>query len=144
MTNEIILNGVEVSKCRFYKEGLCCLSYAFVENGYDCVECSECYNCDFKQLFCKTVECERLKKYKDVVDILAGKQIILTDKDKMPKLYENPKDLMISQYKQALDDIAEIATKILNAYKLCSFGCDACEADEILNIISKTKDGKNG
>lgn len=62
MKKEIINNEVDVSKCIFYKEGLCCLSYAFVENGYDCVECCECNDCDYKQLQRKTKEYEELKK----------------------------------------------------------------------------------
>lgn len=59
---QIINDEVDVSKCRFYKEGLCCLSYAFVENGYDCVECSEYNDCDYKQLQRKTAECDRYEQ----------------------------------------------------------------------------------
>lgn len=64
---QIINDEVDVSKCGFYKEGLCCLSYAFVENGYDCVECSECNNCDYKQLQRKTIECEGLQHQIDKI-----------------------------------------------------------------------------
>ena len=62
---DIIIDGVDISKCRFYKEGLCCLSYAFVENGYDCVECCECNDCDYKQLQHKEQECKELIVQRD-------------------------------------------------------------------------------
>lgn len=55
---------------------------------------------EYEKLYAK---CEELKKYKDVVNNLAGMQIILTNKDKMPELYENVKDLKLEEYKQALE-----------------------------------------
>ena len=53
-------------------------------------------------------ENEELKKYKVVVDELAGKQIILTNKDKMPELYKNAKDLALERYHKVLKEIKKI------------------------------------
>lgn len=58
----IIIDGVDVTKCRFYKAGICNLSYAFVEEGYNCIICEDCPNCYYKQLHRKTAECEELKE----------------------------------------------------------------------------------
>ena len=46
----IIIDGVDVTKCRFYKAAICILSYAFVEEGYNCIICEDCPNCYYKQL----------------------------------------------------------------------------------------------
>ncbi len=42
-----------------------------------------------------------LKQYKPVVNNLAGKQVIITDKNKMPELYENAKDLKLEKSNEA-------------------------------------------
>ncbi len=56
----IIIDGVDVTKCRFYKAGICILSYAFVEEGYNCIICEDCPNCYYKQLQRAKDECIRL------------------------------------------------------------------------------------
>lgn len=83
-----------------------------------------------KQLACKTLECKELKKYKDVVDRLSDKQIILTNKDKMPKLYKNIKDLKLECYRKTLEEIEKIVGE-----------CSAFDynAKQILDVISKAK-----
>lgn len=60
-------------------------------------------------------ENDELKQYKEVVDKLAGMQVILTNEEKMPMLYENAKDLKLKQLSQTLTEIKEIAE---NAYCL--------------------------
>lgn len=78
-------------------------------------------------------ENEELKEYKAVVDELAGKQIILTNKDKMPKLYENAKDLKLNRYRKALEEIERIAT---------TFRARESSYHNVLDIISKAKENK--
>lgn len=92
---------------------------------------------DFLQqkLSVKEYECEELKKYKDVVDQLAGKQIILTNKDKMPEFYENIKDLKLECYRRVLEEIEEYVRQTIRM---------PLERKVILNIIGKTKEANNG
>ena len=73
------------------------------------------------------VENEELKKYKEVVDKLAGMQVILTNEKKMPMLYENAKDLKLKQLSKILTEIKEIAEQScsLNSCKVGS--CMHCK-----------------
>ena len=64
--DEIIINGVDVSKCKYFK---CCSKECSAEYytryGYEITEfdsCSENHNCYYKQLKRKEQECEGLKK----------------------------------------------------------------------------------
>ena len=59
---QIIIDGVDVSKCECFKDGMC---YAECDlEGYTDWECkdAELSNCYFKQLARKTQECEELKE----------------------------------------------------------------------------------
>lgn len=166
---QIINDEVDVSKCRFYKEGLCCLSYAFVENGYDCVECSECNNCDYKQLQRKTIECEKLKieksNYKQSFELVCKERTRFRDKwleviyvlEDLKNENKHLKKCFLTcsnnlkkqkkQYqfgKQALDEIEEYQkrnceTCVFNKTDKCGI---SCQIFVILNIISKAKDGE--
>ena len=100
-------------------------------------DCKYNNNCHFKQLARKTQECKLLKKYKDIVDRLSDKQIILTNKDKMPELYENIKDLKLECYRKALEEIENILASKDGEMKprLYDYKQDA----QILDIISKAK-----
>lgn len=71
----IMIDGVDVTKCRFYKAGICILSYAFVEEGYNCIICEDCPNCYYKQLQRAKDECIRLgnERTSDLVQQLQRK-----------------------------------------------------------------------
>lgn len=91
-------------------------------------------------------ECEELKEYKAVVDELAGKQIILTNKDKMPKLYENAKDLKLNRYRKALEEIEqhfECRCDICRDNDGLGADCSVCWHKDIRNIISRAKEKTN-
>ena len=133
---QIIINGVDVCGCIYYADGKCTNSQMIQSN---CKNVAVCY---YKEYKAKEQECEELKekvkkygeineqetkdyaelkaeneelkKYKDVVDKLAGMQVILTNEEKMPMLYENAKDLKLKQLSKTLIDIKEIAKKTLN------------------------------
>lgn len=154
---EIIIHNIDVSGCRHYEPTTFydCNETATEDGGIRCQDCSDNPDCSYKQLKrkeqeCKLLkatlkdknfvavmeeneklkqECVELKKYKDVVNKLAGLQIILTNKDKMPELYENAKDLKIDSYKQALEKIEKIALRYVEAQGRC----------EILEIINEVK-----
>ncbi len=86
---EIIIDGVDVSGCGFFIPNVAITlvialafpdEYTDAENTYfKCEQNPECY---YKQLQTLKAENEELRKYKDVVDKLAGMQIILTNKEK--------------------------------------------------------------
>lgn len=152
---QIIIDGINVVDCNYIidhdpqkKQGTwggaihkgACKIYS-----KDCRHNPDCY---FKQLARKTQECELLKKYKDVVDRLSDKQIILTNKDKMPELYENIKDLKLECYHKALEEIEkELKEDIYCESQEC--GCDdfeeclKCTKEHILDILNKAKGEKN-
>ena len=104
--------------------------------------CKDNPNCYYKQLQTLKTENEELRKYKDVVDKLAGMQIILTNKEKMPILYENAKDLKISSYKQALEKIEETATDLRTRRDYHSPDEVNADIDKILNIINEVTSEK--
>lgn len=90
----------------------------------------------------KEQECEELKKYKDVVDKLAGMQVILTNEEKMPMLYENAKDLKLKQLSKTLTEIKEIAEECIKTNDSTynpsiQVTARAILSEEILNKISE-------
>lgn len=93
----------------------------------------------------KTQECAELKKYKHVVDKLAGKQVFMTNKDKMPELYNNAKDLKLDCYHNAMEKIEKYTRKQFcdNCEDIGSTEynchCEYCEYKEYFDIINKTK-----
>lgn len=133
----IMIDGVDVTKCRFYKAGICNLSYAFVEEGYNCIICEDCPNCDYKQL---QREKAVFRAYHD------------RDQNEITRLYGElqRKTAECERCKQALDEIAylirsvngsllEIVNNDIQSY-LVKEGCDALDViKQILNIISKAK-----
>lgn len=129
---EIIIDGVDVSECCYLhtsvfneKKFLCDAAQSVGEN---CFTSSNCY---FKQLQCKTQECNDLKIQLHSIEILS-----------VPKVELN-------RYKQALDEIEKIITK-MDADE-CAYGdfdCENCNSDgkcdtaakrTVLDIISKAK-----
>ncbi len=145
---EIIIDGVDVSGCGFFHpecgDYSCHIALAFpdeytdAENTYfKCEQNPECY---YKQLQTLKAENEELRKYKDVVDKLAGMQIILTNKEKMPILYENAKDLKISSYKQTLEMVEKIATDLRTRRDYHSPDEVNADIDKILTITNEVKD----
>lgn len=62
---QIIIDGVDVSRCEFLQQEDIDLDYTcYAEEGYQSGEicCSACPNCYYKQLKRKEQECEELKK----------------------------------------------------------------------------------
>lgn len=122
-------------ECEELKERLKCMCFDSKSNNNRCISynrIAEDYERDLQRLTKITQECEELKKYKDAVNKLAGLQIILTNKDKMPELYKNAKDLKIDRYKQALEKIEIIAKRGLTpiCYKSNCNSCQCYEGDD--------------
>lgn len=76
-----------------------------------------------------------LEEYKNVVNKLAGMQVILTNEEKMPMLYKNAKDLKLKQLSKTLIEIKEIAKYELN--NLTESAINGGRYVEILQKISE-------
>ena len=49
----------------------------------------------------------------------------------------------LHRYKQEIEEIKEIAEKIYKAYEICYFGCDSCEAKQIIQKCEGINNGNN-
>lgn len=61
MTDEIIIDGVDVSGCKHYKNQNCLADYLLTNKEFSEAKCIASPNCYYKQLARKTEECEKLK-----------------------------------------------------------------------------------
>ena len=145
---QIIIDGVDVSKCRYFLKdtegqdydtdefvkGCCeakgsCIGYEFAGYGL-CRGDKDCY---FKQLARKTQECEELE---ELLKLRTNDRI---DKLERAIIRRNAK---IDRYHKALDEI-EKATKI-NCEEICGRKFEDCNdtscfSAELLNIINKAR-----
>lgn len=86
-------------------------------------------------------ENEELKKYKDVVDKLAGMQVILTNENGVPQLYDNAKDLKLKQLSKTLTEIKKIAEDTIDMfYEGLETGSTYDRVETILQKISEVED----
>lgn len=100
------------------------------KNGFYCIEpCPEIkeLQVELDQL---KAENDDLKKYKYVVYKLAGMQVILTNENGVPQLYDNAKDLKLKQLSKTLTEIKELCQKHIKAEKIVM-------ANDILQKISE-------
>ena len=137
---QIIIDGVDVSKCRYFRPGSA-LTCSRMYGG----ACDNKYSnelCYFKQLARKTAECEELSneieelnvKYETVVN-LAKKNADANEYCLQELEKENQK------LKQALDEIEKIVT--LDKTHIKYAGSTLVICDDILDIIRKAK-GEEG
>ena len=129
---QIIIDGVDVSGCKNLMQGI--VPFGCMEDRKTC-SCMNNPNCLYKQLKVKEQECDELKKknyelteevsihsalfaeidqlkaeleeYKNVVNKLAGMQVILTNENGVPQLYDNAKNLRLKKLSQTLTEIKE-------------------------------------
>lgn len=131
---EIIVNGVDVSKCFHYvnnKEYSCNLSHT----PFHYRHCEENPNCYFKQLQRKTTECEKLKNKLNEYERAGG---ILDEGEAWYGLAQ--------RYKQALEEIeiyCNVIKQITCDFKDCNNKNDVEFIKMLLDIINKAKDGIN-
>lgn len=140
---EIIIDGVDVSKCIFFSKGI---THNLCKEPHEVdEECKYNHNCYFKQLKIKEQECEELKKEKAEIKKYLG----ISDKtiiQRLEELQEFKDKLKISEYsyKQALDEIektidngtADTQTnnaKWLHEYYLARY----CEIRDIINKVKE-------
>lgn len=140
---EIIIDGVDVSGCEYYDQGICNIPDV-IETYDSCIDKGACY---FKQLQRKEKECEEVSneivelnvKYETVVN-LAKKNADANEYCLQELEKENQK------LKQALDEIEKMIESIITDcdpitpnYRLNQIND---RAYDILDIINKAKDGK--
>lgn len=142
---EIIIDGVDVSGCEYYDQGICNIPDV-IETYDSCIDKGACY---FKQLQRKEKECEEVSneivelnvKYETVVN-LAKKNADANEYCLQELEKENQK------LKQALDEIEKMIESIITDcdpitpnYRLNQIND---RAYDILDIIRKAKGEENG
>ena len=110
---EIIIDGVDVSKCGHYHYGKCEIDYDEWNN--EIIRYNECQNnpnCHFKQLKRKERECEKL-----YIQLKADEEYHKEEENTLRKIIKNKEERNIELYKennklkQTLTEIKEIADK---------------------------------
>lgn len=126
---EIIIDVTNLEECKYFK-GVGCINSPF--KFWGCTKlggmCSEHPNCYYKQLKRKEQECEELKQWKK-------------DAENLFKTQTDNADKIINRYKQALDEIEELAkhNNFLVRDPFCGTGYRDLSG-QILNIINKAKE----
>lgn len=165
---QIIIDGVNVSECRYYKESLnlgymridSCKGYGFCIHNlpsrefvsspkYDIPRCHGQNLCYYKQLARKTAECEKLKAQLEIYSKMLDNpefKIALTDVRTGEREVWRKLGNKAQRDKQALDEIEKYFLKQCEIHK-SSIGdyavqnmCEQCEIKKNLDIISKAKD----
>ena len=113
---QIICHGVNVSKCEYYKDGMC---YAECDlEGYTDWEChdEDLNNCYFKQLARKTQECEQKDKEINELHLIIDRLLEASGYDKHISSAEDFEDVykdmdyklgLIDELKQECDELKE-------------------------------------
>ena len=138
MTEEIIIDGVDVSECEKLGEtidGITCGLGKRIRFANEIITkhnlCKNNPNCYYKQLKTKQQECEELKKERDTLSITRNKLL-----DYLWVTEENLKDYMehfnkasdeLDQLKQTLTEIKEIAKNMNNECFYSDFDCKDCD-----------------
>ena len=115
---EIIIDGIDVSKCGHYHYGKCEIDYDEWNN--EIIRYNECQNnpnCYFKQLKRKEQECEELINQRDKFEY--GNNILEHERN---------------NYKQALDEIEEFIEVAKGEYRISEM-----EWNSIQDIINKAE-----
>lgn len=165
MNKPIIIDGVDVRKCGFFHpeyDEYCHIALAFSENYGECMKCKDNPDCYYKQLQRLKAENKKLLKelqYKyeemNAKDfLLMGEDLnfwknLKAENEKLTnkiKIYEAlqiemPYDIVIAQYRKALEEVREIASDALdiiveNDELLCYVG-------HIYNIINEVLKDEN-
>lgn len=121
---EIIIDGIDVSKCEFYCEEYCNLSNDRNERLPFAEKCTGYCDCCFKQLKRKEQECEELK-------------------EKQKELLHDCNSCKFHQYKQAELKLEEIKEIVVPIKENTCFGMHCGVINWILKIIKGTTDINN-
>ena len=127
MSEEIIIDGVNVAECGFYHpeyDNYCHIALAFSEDYGECLECQDNPDCYYKQL-------QRLKQENKILKERKDKYYLLT-------LDYEAKISYLVQALEEIRDIAKEATNSKDCYIYMYAGRMYCEPilkkiDEVLN-----------
>lgn len=139
---QIIIDGVDVSKCRYFRPGST-LTCSRMYGG----ACDNKYSnelCYFKQLAHKTRECEELKKQldKQVKDSANRYSELNREWNNRCKKYAD--DLKsLNRYRKALEEIEGLAMNLRTRTDYHSLDEVNVDIDNVLNIINKAKEKEN-
>lgn len=139
---QIIIDGVDVSKCRYFRPGSA-LTCSRMYGG----ACDNKYSnelCYFKQLAHKTRECEELKKQldKQVKDSANRYSELNREWNNRCKKYAD--DLKsLNRYRKALEEIEGLAMNLRTRTDYHSEDEVNADIDNVLNIINKAKEKEN-
>lgn len=139
---QIIIDGVDVSKCRYFRPGSA-LTCSRMYGG----ACDNKYSnelCYFKQLAHKTRECEELKKQldKQVKDSANRYSELNREWNNRCKKYAD--DLKsLNRYSKALEEIEGLAMNLRTRTDYHSEDEVNADIDNVLNIINKAKEKEN-
>ena len=156
---EIIIDGVDVSKCRYFLKDTEGQDYNTDEFVKGCCEAKGCHigcefigysicrgdkDCYYKQLKRKEQECEELKEI--ISDFISDNRTMYCYDDRQPVTLEEIQECMEFtyntglKYKQALEKISEIA-KSFNNDGLCFYDdiedCVNCDMKTDCNYLRK-------
>ena len=141
---EIIIDGIDVSKCAYECNGFCTINFEKSNIGMlDCKRCEHCPSCHFKQLKRKEQECEKL-----YIQLKTDEEYHKEEENTLRKIIKNKEERNIelykenSKYKQALDEIEKLMPKF-DTSDGCSYGdydCENCsDLDEDIVCTYKLK-----
>lgn len=142
---EIIIDGVDVSKCNWCDFEPDAEPYRRINDGED-LSCEDNPNCYFKQLKRKEQECEKL-----YIQLETDEEYHKEEENTLRKIIKNKEERNIelykenNKYKQAID---EIEKNIKDYCKIMCMAetretCEICQNTEILDIINKAKTVNN-
>lgn len=133
MSNKTIINGIDVSKCKWHTS----LIMSCLEIPLEPSKCENDNNCYFKQQARAKEEIEEIKKYLGMSNktIMQRLEELQEYRDKLSEENEEL-EKQLDKYKQTLDEIEEFYKQ--NHY--CLESEYRWFSDEIQDIINKTKE----
>lgn len=141
---QIIIDGVDVSKCKYFEDGECGCEY-YLRYGYEITmhdRCEECPNCYFKQLARKTQESSEVHKYykelRTPATELADKNVKLNKQLKekeqeYTQLKEDYKELE-QRHNEAFQDFERIKQECEELRKTVLTRCPECNSEYLTPI----------
>lgn len=145
----VIIDGVDVSKCKYFEDGECGCEY-YLRYGYEITmydRCEEYPNCDFKQLARKTQECENLKE--DYKELEQRHNEAFQEFERLKQEYEEMKKVSLTlaeglnfrqnklaRYSKALEEVEIMLQTIVQTNKVYPLQNNLFK---ILDIINKAR-----
>lgn len=125
----IYVDGVDVSKCKHFKNRTCIADYLLTDMDFSEAKCELCKDCYYKQLARKTQECNKL-----YIQLKADEEYHKKEENTLRKIIKNKEERNIELYKEnnklkkTLAEIKEIVRQEIVCDD-CNFqGTDKCDS----------------